>query len=71
MIQIKNILQQNSNEAIARISGYPVEQIKMLRKNDVDPFAIKMDSMNRPVPVKSIMEDIIEQRFNNHLKQIR
>lgn len=71
MLRISSILREYSNEGISRISGYPPEQIHMLRKNEIDSHAIKTDSSNRPVPVRTVMEKIIEERFNNYAKQPR
>lgn len=68
MLHINNILRIYSNDAISKISGYPVEQIYMLRKNEVDYQIIKNDANNRPVPVRSVMVNIIENRFDDYIK---
>jgi hypothetical protein len=70
MNRIRNILKTYSNTSLATITGYPVEHIHMLRKNDIDHFAIKTDPLGRGIPTRSVMENIIEQRINNYEREL-
>lgn len=66
MKSIRTILKDYSNTALANITGYPEDHIKMFRKNDIDHFAIRTDKLGRGIPTRSVMENIIEERINKH-----
>lgn len=59
---IKLILKTYSNQTLASVTKYPVEQIQMFRKNDVDHFAVRTDSKGRGIPTRGVMENAIIQK---------
>lgn len=71
MKSIRTILRDYSNTALATITKYPEEHIKMFRKNDVDHYAVRTDKYGRGIPTRSVMENIIEERVNDYEEQIK
>ena len=71
MKSISTILRERSNASLATITGYPVEFIKMLRKNDIDHYAIRTDKTGRGIPTRGVMENIIEERVDQYENQIK
>ena len=64
---IKQILNKHSNLSIANVSGYPVDFICKLRKNQVHTHIIQTAN-NISMPIKSVMEKYIVQKFNERAK---
>ena len=71
MKQITSILKEYGNQALSTITGYPVEHIKMFRKNDIDHYAIKTDSLGRGIPTRRVMETKIVEKVNQHEDQVK
>ena len=69
MLRIKSILKNYSNDKIAAVTGYPVNHIRLLRKNDVDEFAIRTDKTGRGIPTKSVFEKRIIEKFEAYEAQ--
>ena len=71
MKPINKILSGYGNQTLSTITGYPVEFIKMFRKNDVDHFAIRTDPLGRGIPTRGVMENRIIEKVNQYENQIK
>lgn len=68
MSKIKSILHDYSNQAIAQITGYPVEHVHMFRKNDIDHYIIRIDKFGRGIPTRTVMESRIIELITKYEK---
>ena len=71
MKTINKILSEYGNQTLSIATGYPVEHIKMFRKNDVDHFAIKTDALGRGIPTRRVMEARIIEKVNQYEGQLK
>jgi len=71
MKQISKILSEYGNQTLSTVTGYPVNHIKMFRKNDIDHFAVKTDSTGRGIPTRGVMERRIIEKVNQYESKIK